>query len=412
MATLPRGILEVRRKTKTGVTVKYRVRVTRKDCKEDRRFDDLEEAKEFLALTKSKKGKEIIYKITEEERQANLKRRLEENGYENFSFGHFVDLYIENNFSRTEEELKAETELQRRNRKNKLSFYNTICNANIVQSHIKTHVEYIALKDCDIRKLTNIEINSYIKERLKEVKAVSVSREITHISNIFNDLHQLTHDRETRLLSNPCKSYDRKLLKNRTVKREIPISPEEQERLFKLLSERDSKEMYNIARLSVLTSLRRSEIITLTWSQIKDNYIQLIFTKSGRPRKVYIDKTAQEFIASIPKQEGTDKIFSYSISGFGKMFYEWIRKNGFKDLRFHDLRRIAITNKVNEIGAGNSLFITEFLGMQSMKKFEDNYIDKQAQEPTTQAEQLKSIGHSYSQTTKIYYTIPNFNIKK
>jgi integrase len=410
MPTLPRGIQEISWTNKDGsITKKYKVRISRKGMpKQNKNFDDLEEAKEFLALSKVKKGQEIIYKITEEERQANSNKKLR-SLITMYNFGDFVNLYIENNLSPTDEQLKDETELQKRNRRNKLSFYNTICNT-LVYEHSKR--EYILMRDFPILSITNLEINSYIKERLKTVKPISVTREITYISNVFADLYQLTPVRMIAELPNPCKSYDKKLLKNRTVKREIPISPEEQDKLFKLLSERDSKEMYNIARLSVLTSLRRSEIITLTWSQIKGNYIQLIFTKSGRPRKVYIDKTAQEFIASLPKKEGTDRVFSYSIAGFGKMFAEWLIKNGFKNLRFHDLRRIAITNKVNEIGASNSLFITEFLGIQSMKKFEDAYIDKQAEEPKTQAEQLKSIGHSYSQTTKIYYNIPNFNIKK
>ena len=57
MATsIPRGIQAVVWKNKDKSTsVRYRVRIKRKDYKEDRLFDTLEEAKEFLQLSKSKR---------------------------------------------------------------------------------------------------------------------------------------------------------------------------------------------------------------------------------------------------------------------------------------------------------------------------------------------------------------------
>lgn len=70
MATVPRGIQPVKHTNKDGsTTLKYRVRIVRKKIKEDKRFDDLEEAKEFLANSKSVKGIEKIkfWSKTEEE---------------------------------------------------------------------------------------------------------------------------------------------------------------------------------------------------------------------------------------------------------------------------------------------------------------------------------------------------------
>lgn len=109
MSTLPRGIQQLLTLL-SGLY--YRVVVKRKDYKADKYFKDLAEAKEFLALSKAKKGKELIYSITEKEKE---ERTIDS---KNFSFGYFVDLYIEDYI----ESKKIETELQKRNRTNKLSF--------------------------------------------------------------------------------------------------------------------------------------------------------------------------------------------------------------------------------------------------------------------------------------------------
>lgn len=77
MAVKPaRGIQLVQWVNKHAGTIqnRYRVRINRKDLQVDRLFDDLKEAEEFLALSSVKKGKEIIFSITEEER----KKKVEE----------------------------------------------------------------------------------------------------------------------------------------------------------------------------------------------------------------------------------------------------------------------------------------------------------------------------------------------
>ncbi|KDB08488.1 hypothetical protein LIG30_2414 [Burkholderia sp. lig30] len=106
---------------------KYRVRIVRKDFKADRYFDDFDEATEFLALSKAKKGKEIIFKITEEERVKKLAEQTQESRTTDYSFGHFCQQYIEQCVLTRPDD----TELQRRNRANILSFLKTIQNTSI-----------------------------------------------------------------------------------------------------------------------------------------------------------------------------------------------------------------------------------------------------------------------------------------
>ena len=108
MSTLPRGIQLVPYKN----TSYYRVRKKKKNFKADKYFKELAEAKEFLALSKAKKGKELIYSITEEQRKAKSENASE------WTFGYYIDRYIEDYLSS-----KCTTELEIRNRNNKLSFF-------------------------------------------------------------------------------------------------------------------------------------------------------------------------------------------------------------------------------------------------------------------------------------------------
>ena len=74
MASSPvRGIQEIQWTRKDGtVGTAYRVRITRKDFKGQRSkvFDNFNEAKEYLTLSKTVRGKRLIYSVeqTEEEK--------------------------------------------------------------------------------------------------------------------------------------------------------------------------------------------------------------------------------------------------------------------------------------------------------------------------------------------------------
>ena len=89
MATLPRGIRLVQWKNKDGSkSLRYRIRQERKDNNgilqvTDKSFDTLQEAEEYLKLSKTVRGRELIYSKTEEEikRKEEIKAFLAEPRY-------------------------------------------------------------------------------------------------------------------------------------------------------------------------------------------------------------------------------------------------------------------------------------------------------------------------------------------
>ncbi|VWC65584.1 phage integrase family protein [Burkholderia lata] len=407
-----RGIQTVEYTNADGQAVeKYRVRVVRKDFKADRYFDDFDEAKEFLALSKVKKGKEIIFKITEEERVKKLAEQTHESRTTDYSFGHFCQLYIEQYVLTRPDD----TELQRRNRANILSFLKTIQNTSIPNRYLSPSekqemgleadaVVKVFMKGFDVRQIKAIEMNHYIKARLKKgKKPISVGRELSHIANVFNKLKYFNESLCD--LDNPVYKHDRDLLKNRTVKREVYVSDEDEKKLLDGLRAKANQELYKVAKLSLLTAMRRSEILTLNLSQIGENHIQLHHTKSGRPRKVYLTVAARDFVKTLKPVDKSGKLFNYTIAGFDRVFRQFTHDNGLAHVHFHDLRRKNISNLIMKLGAENSVFITEFIGMQSVPKLEELHAASVEHAPTNQPSALKNFGHSWAQTTKGYVNI-------
>lgn len=406
MATnLPRGIQLVPYKEKHY----FRVRISRKATKEKKAFKvskyfhDLNEAKEFLALSKAVKGKELIYSIEEKNKENNKTEQKED-----FTLGYYIDRYIEDYLSK-----ECTTELEKRNQNNKLSFFKTIKNASVLDRQlsieekenlgIDTELDtktYRYFSSFDIRKIKAIDINNYIKARLHFVKPVSVSRELSFISNVYRKLQYFNEDLAD--IANPTLVYDRDLLKNRVVKREVILNEDDENTVYQVLKNRQNQELFLIAQCSVLTGLRRSEIIYLKQNQVKDTYIDLIFTKSGRARKVYLTAPATKFFSNLkPQKDG--RFFNYTIGGFDKMFREIMAKNNLAHFHFHDFRRTNISRLLTKLG-DNTILATEILGIQSISKFEELHTNIAPKEPLTQFDAVKN-WHSSKQVTKGYYNI-------
>lgn len=434
MATLPRGIQLQEWVKKDGSKGQaFRVRIIKKDFKANQAFDTLEEAQEFLALSKSKKrGREIIYNITQAEKQKKDQARLDklyaaqkprylEHDY---SFGYFVQEYIKLNVTLP----KNYTELEKRAYNNKMSFFRTILKTSIEDRYI-THEErealnipegepvYKHMRGFDIRKIKNIEINSYVRERLKTIKKISVQREVTFISNVFEALQDIDDSKEIKELENPTRTYQKKLTRGAIEKREFTFNENDESLLFDMLSKIDNKEYYNVAKLSLLTGLRRSECLYLTKDMVDGAKLK-IFGK-GKKRTVWMMPPAQEFIKTLPVTGEKGRFFRLTIGGFEKMFREYCSKEDehgnqpYKHLiRFHDLRRTNISRTLTEIGLENSVVLATVLGMSNVGYLEKTWADRiEDKSPTTQKQAMKNYGHSFAQTTKGYYTFNTSNIK-
>jgi integrase len=98
-----------------------------------------------------------------------------------------------------------------------------------------------------------------------------------------------------------------------------------------------NKNMNNIIELAIETGMRRSEILSITNDDIKDNCIYLSDTKNNSPRKIPLTQKVKEIISK--------SILPYSISSNAVRlnWYRMTKRAGIVDLHFHDLRHEAIS---------------------------------------------------------------------
>lgn len=425
----PRGVQVVQwTNADNSTTTKYRVRISRKDYegKRNNYFDNLKEAVSFLALSKLEKGKELIYSISEEERLRARKEAQEARKGTDYTFGYFADLYLrqyvfDGDDPNDKEALRKLPELIRRNRAMKKAFLNKICSVSIPDRYITQqekeemgigHETIVHRKfgKFDIRtEIQEIDIDNYIRSRLKgdktnkAIKPISVVREITFISNVYRKLRRM--DETLRHIRNEALQYDKALLQNTINYRKRVLSEQEERKFLEVISEYSNKQLADICRLSLLTSMRRSEIVYLRKSHISADYriIHLTTTKSGRPRDVYLDETAREFLQQLKPAEGAkeDRYFTYTIMGFGRVFAELMARNNLETIHFHDLRRTKVSKLLSEGGEGNTMLIAKLLGFSSHRKFEDIHVTRNSNLKTQQGI-LNSNGHNAEVSFKHY----------
>lgn len=446
MSALPRGVTQVLWKNKTKTKekqVKFRVRVNKKvngiPFKIDQLCDTLEEAKDLLATCQSNIGRQTLNKI---ELEQNEKAKKIADILTSPPISFYIKKYIAENIPEIQDDLK------KRNRASKLSFFKTIGNTAIPDRHNEIAQPLLnaggllaqmaqntisnsgkkRFADFKPEQITYMEINDYIKARLstpavsrygtnlgRNVSKISVSRELSFIKKLFDNLrHQ---ENRFKGIPNPVTEYDKDLLKNRDPKNDYRLSDEDKEILFNALDKHPNPEMKQICLLSYYCGFRRSEIVPLTWEQVRlnENYIQLYQTKSGRPRKVIITKQAREILEDIPRKENKPRLFTYTLYGFSGSFDKFNERIGMKDkgFHFHFFRREAISNLVFNIGQATgmdgsnfSILISELLGIENVRHLVKNHL---AELPTktlnSQIDIMKSVGHNNKQTTKRYSPI-------
>ena len=418
---LPRGIQEISRKNKDGTPLKkYRVQINRKNFKQDRLFESLDEAVEFLNASKSATGKKQIHLLEE---QQKVEQKLIQDFITNPNISAYIKAYIETyvdpRFADCDPKT-AEGKIKLRNKASIIGFYSTIKKTVINERadeefpisklFFKNYEGKKPFGDFKPKQITEIEINEYIKARRKVgIKPISIQREITAISNLFNKLKYL--DPDLKSLKNPTKDYDRDLLKTSggmISKKVHRITDEDKKQFFELLENYPNPELGWISKLMLFTAMRRTEAVLLKWSQIFETHIYLEHTKSGKPRIVYLTPEAKELLKSIPKKEGQDRLFTYTVLGYDSNFYRVMEDNNLKHIKIHGLRKEAISGFIERIGASNSLLISEFLGFASVRKIEEHIETQIPAGLSTQQELLRSVGHSNSAITQNHY----FSLKK
>jgi integrase len=187
--------------------------------------------------------------------------------------------------------------------------------------------------------LSAARVAAYRDERLKEVSAGTVIRELAYLSAIINHARRewgVNVPNPVQMVRKPQSPQARSRV----------LTDEEVEKLLQALEPTGRRSHWTkpAVQLALATAMRRGELLSLRWEHVdlQNRTAFLPDTKNGDSRTVPLSTSAIQVLADLPRH----------ISGFvlpvkfftlDAAFNRARNRAGLDDVRFHDLRRTAIT---------------------------------------------------------------------
>ncbi|MGH7908557.1 MAG: tyrosine-type recombinase/integrase [Thermodesulfobacteriota bacterium] len=217
-----------------------------------------------------------------------------------------------------------------------------------------------------LSEITPKDIDDYKTLRLRDAKPATVNREIATLRQIFN----LAKRWKKFFGENPISIS--KLLPEHNLKERI-LTYEEETRLFSLCN----PYLRPIVVTALNTGMRKSEILTLKWSNVdqKNGVITIdqTNTKTKKTRRIPINSTMRTLLPEQKLKSGGSEHVFLSQTGAPYKFHDSLkgafertcRKAGITGFRFHDLRHTSATRMV-ESGA-SIVAVSKILGHSDIK---------------------------------------------
>jgi integrase len=214
---------------------------------------------------------------------------------------------------------------------------------------LKAIAEHEQFKGVKFAKIDESVMSKWRDQRLSEVMASTVNRELNLLSGVFTKAI-----REWKIIKeNPCKLIDKprnppsreKLISDAEIEAFLAAIPYNPKKPANTLSERVA-----VAFLfAIETAMRCGELCSLTAESIDGNVARLMITKNGDRRDVPLSKEAIRLLGLLPKADG--HLFGLKSSQVDTTFRAI--KSGIKgaDYTFHDTRHLAITRLSRKVDA-------------------------------------------------------------
>ncbi|QWE16434.1 site-specific integrase [Polynucleobacter sp. AP-Nino-20-G2] len=187
--------------------------------------------------------------------------------------------------------------------------------------------------------LTPQKLAAYRDARLKQVAPATVIRELAYFSSIINHARRewgININNPVLLIKKPINPQSRSRVLNH----------EETNKLLDALKPTGRKSiwMQPLVLLALETAMRRGELLGLRWEHIdldrRTAYLEI--TKNGDSRIVPLSSVAIEILQAIPRCiDG--RVFPINHAAVSANFDRARKRAGIENIRFHDLRRTAIT---------------------------------------------------------------------
>lgn len=159
-------------------------------------------------------------------------------------------------------------------------------------------------------ELTNEEFAKYREIRTQEITTTTANREHAYLRAMFNELKRLG-----------CIAYDNPLANIRKFKERDSelrfLTHDEIEQLLKTCQLSSNKSLVYVVKICLATGARWSEAESLKASQVANNKITFLNTKSGKNRTIPVNQMLFDEITQLEKT-GDESLFLSSLSAFRK----------------------------------------------------------------------------------------------
>ncbi len=218
--------------------------------------------------------------------------------------------------------------------------------------------------------LTPIIIAAYRDERLQEVAAGTVIRELAYLSSVINHARRewsINITNPVQLIKKPSSPKGRDRV----------LSPEEERRLLAATEPAKNRNVYTqpFIVLAIETAMRRGEILGMRWEDV-DLLRRTVFlrcTKNGESRTVPLSMKALKTLENLPKT-ADERVLPVNFPALEKNFQRAAKRAGIANLRIHDLRHTATTRLAEKLS--NVLELSAVTGHKQLNMLKRYYHPK------------------------------------
>ena len=193
--------------------------------------------------------------------------------------------------------------------------------------------------------LSVARIAAYRDERIKEVSAGTVIRELAYLSAIINHARRewgVNVPNPVQMVRKPQSPQARSRV----------LSDEEVSKLLQALEPTGRRSHWTkpAVQLALATAMRRGELLSLRWVHIdlQGRTAFLPDTKNGDSRTVPLSSVAVQVLAELPRHIN-GVVIPVKYFTLEAAFKRGVRRSGLDEVRFHDLRRTAITRMAEKL---------------------------------------------------------------
>lgn len=223
-------------------------------------------------------------------------------------------------------------------------------------------------KDTRLSRIRYVDLETFrnhLRQKLTRSgtpKAVStVNREMACLHHVF------TKAVEWEMIGKSPFDRGKTLIMKENNQRVRYLTEDEITRLLKACEEKPH--LHRIVVCAVHTGMRKGEILSLKWSQIRNGFIYLEETKTKERRVIPVNETLSKALKEIRKEQGlTSKyVFTYAGRSFSRVdraFHGALARAKIEDFRFHDLRHTFASHVLMK--GGSLKDVQELLGHKTM----------------------------------------------